>query len=180
MHKHQPRLFIGLDLCAKDKLELDAWRHKYLAGLPDKPVPMENFHITLSFLGQVESHKMEFLEQQLNQIKHKLFQLEATEMGCFIKAQVLYLAVTKPPLLEQLAEKCGQLNKALGLPQHHNKYRPHITLFRKHKGATPLMLQPPKLELKFNQFHLYESVSSHIAGKPPHYVKRFSFDLLPF
>lgn len=180
MSKHQSRLFIGLDLSAKDKLELDAWRQKYLAGLPDKHVPMENFHITLSFLGHVDHHKMEFLEQQLKEVKQKVFQLEATEMGCFIKAQVLFLGVSTPPELEQLAQQCSQINKALGLPLHHSKYRPHITMFRKHKGATPLMLQPPKLELKFSQFHLYESVSSHVAGKPPHYVKRFSFDLLPF
>jgi len=179
MSKHYPRLFIGLDLAAKDKLSLQQWREKHLRGLSDRPVPAENFHITLSFLGQVPPNKMESLHQHLSDIKAHQLQLNTTDLGCFHKAQILYLGVNLTESLNELAQQCLQINKALGLPTYHSKYRPHITLTRKHKELVPIEALPPEMTLTFEQFHLFESVPSKKPGTPPHYPKRLSFDLIP-
>ena len=179
MQKHHPRMFIGLDLAAQDKIALAQWRDNHLHGLPDKPVPMENFHITLSFLGQVPPEKMEILEQKLTQFQAQALRLSSSDLGSFIKAKILYLGIVQDPNLSELARQCLSINSALGLPQHHQVYRPHITLTRKHKEVVPIVAAPPKLDLHFDQFHLFESISSHVSGKPPHYPKRMSFDLMP-
>ncbi len=179
MHKGYPRMFIGLDLAPKDKLALQEWRDKHLHGLSDKPVPVENFHITLSFLGQVSPDKFELLDQKLTEMKARQFQLKTTELGHFPKAKILYLGTELTDPLADLARQARSINNALGLPLHHGTYRPHITLTRKHTDLVPIVSKVPELTLSFDQFHLFESVSAKEKGKPPHYPKRASFDLLP-
>lgn len=179
MKIHHPRMFIGLDLKGQNKLQIAEWRDKHLHGLPDKPVPAENFHITLSFLGHVATEKVEQLHLALADIDAQQFTTKTTTLGTFKKAQVLYLGVELIEELSSLADQCFQINRLLGLPNHHDKYRPHITLTRKHKDIIPIEAIPPAIELTFEQFHLYESVSSNQPGKPPHYPKRISFDLQP-
>ncbi len=179
MQKLHARYFIGLDLSAQDKLTLEHWREKHLRALPDKPVPAENFHITLSFLGHVHPDKMELLHELLTQVQEQKLQLTTSELGSFQKAQILYLGIEQNAALCALAHQCLKINSALGLPSHHDKYRPHITLTRKHKEIVAIEARPPKLELNFEQFHLFESVSAKKPGTPPHYPKRLSFDLMP-
>lgn len=179
MKPHHPRMFIGLELEGKDKLQIAQWRDKHLHGLSDKPVPAENFHITLSFLGHVSQDKMEQLHLALMQINAHQFSTTTTHLGTFKKAQVLYLAVDLVEELDNLAKQCFDINKQLALPNHHSIYRPHVTLTRKHKDIVPIEAQPPGLTLSFSAFHLYESVASNKPGTSPHYPQRLSFDLKP-
>lgn len=179
MQKHYPRMFIGLDLAAKDKLAIEQWREKHLRGLSGNFVPIENFHITLSFLGQITPDKIETLHSMLMAIKADSLSLTTTNLGYFQKPQVLYLGVETNESLTDLARQCSSINNNLSLPQPHSVYRPHITLIRKHKEAMPIQAVPPKMILSFEKFHLFESVSSNKKGTPVHYPKRLSFDLLP-
>ena len=179
MQKHQPRYFVGLDLSPKDKLAIEDWRHKYLAGLSSKPVPMENLHITLSFLGCVPPEQREQLGKMLEAIAAERIVCELGELGTFRKAKILYLGVELSASLNALAQACNKINQALNIPCHHNHYRPHITLFRKHLLHYPVTAPRLEHQLRFEQFHLFESVSSGQVGKPPHYPKRQSFNLKP-
>jgi 2'-5' RNA ligase len=112
---------------------------------------MENFHITLSFLGQVPPDKMERLEQKLTQIQAQALRLSNSRLGSFIKAKILYLGIHQDLELSQLAKQCLSINSALGLPQHHQAYRPHITLTRKHKEVVPIVAPPASLYELSNQ-----------------------------
>lgn len=179
MQKHYPRMFIGLELAAKDKLIIEQWREKHLRGLPGNFVPVENFHITLSFLGQITPDKMETLHIMLADIKAGALSLNTTELGYFNKPQVLYLGVAINDVLTNLVRQCSSINKHLGLPHPHSVYRPHVTLMRKHKEAMPIEAMPPKMAMNFDKFYLFESVSSNKKGTPVHYQKRLSFDLIP-
>lgn len=174
-----PRYFIGLDLDPTSKLVIQDWREKRLHGLPDKPVPAENYHLTLSFLGDLTPRQYEMTVAKLQDIAVKSFQCQVSHIGAFIKPQILYLGVNDNPNLLQLAEQCRNINAAVGVKQHHSQYIPHITITRKHKNAVPLTIEAPVLNLKFSQFHLFESVSSHEKGKPPHYPIRETFELIP-
>ncbi len=177
--KQHNRLFIGLDLAAKDKISIDEWRTKFLRGLPGNPVPMENFHITLSFLGQVDDKQFERLDELLSDIKHPTFSLQMTDMGYFTKPKVLYIETSLPSELQALATDCMQVNKSLGLKLHHDRYRPHISLYRKHPVGFPFEGSLPSAQLHFEQFHLFRSVSSQKPGQPPSYPIIKSYDLLP-
>ena len=177
MQKNHSRYFIGLDLSSTDKLAIANWRDKQIFGATDKPVPVENFHITLSFLGQVAQNKLEQLEILLDAISCKRIATKTTELGVFSKPKILHLGVDLTSSLQVLAKQCLAINGKLGLASPHEVYRPHITLNRKHAEAVPILFEPPKLELNFTEFHLFESVSSSQQGKPPHYPKRMSFRL---
>lgn len=177
MQKNHSRYFIGLDLSSTDKLAIAHWRDKQIFAATGKPVPVENFHITLSFLGQVPHNKLEQLELLLRDISAGTVKTQTTELGVFSKPKILYLGVELTPSLQLLAQQCLAINGKLGLPSSHDVYRPHITLTRKHAEAAPILFEPPKLELNFTEFHLFESVSSSKQGKPPHYPKRMSFRL---
>lgn len=183
MSQGQSRMFIGLELDKTTKLAINHWRETHLSFLPGKPVPMENYHITLSFLGHIPASKMESLDLLLqkvsesNEFSRRLVTAEIAELGTFLKPQVLYLGVTKTDTLMTLAKRCRSVNNKLSLPQHHSEYRPHISLCRKHLENTPIDVQTPKLKLRFDQFHLFESVSSSTFGKPPSYIKRLSYTL---
>ena len=181
MQKNHSRYFIGLDLSSTDKLTIAHWRDKQIFGATDKPVPVENLHITLSFLGQVPLHKLEQMELLLRDISASAVQTKTTELGVFSKPKILYLGVELTPSLQHLAQQClainGILNVKSGLASPHDVYRPHITLNRKHAEPVPILFEPPKLDLNFTEFHLFESVSSSQQGKPPHYPKRMSFRL---
>lgn len=180
MEKHKSRFFIGLDLSATDKLKVSDCRDKLLRGIDARPVPIENFHITLSFLGHVSEQKMEQLHLGLDNIKGKAFSCESLGLGIFSKPQVLYLTIAQQPQLVDLAKQCQQLNQQLGLFHEHNHYRPHITLFRKYKSNSASELPWPQMQFSFDKFHLFESVSHQHKGHSPHYPIRKSFNLRPF
>jgi len=179
MKKHYPRFFVGLDLDKQSKLTIDQWRHKYLSGLSGKPVPIENFHITLSFLGAVPPDKHEQLHKLLEAVHAFQFTAKTSTLGSFKKAKVLYLRVENNEAIDDLALACRKVNKHLNVPQHHSHFKPHITLFRKHDVLIPINAPMLELELRFSQIHLFESVSNAEMGKPPHYYKRQSFPLQP-
>lgn len=184
MTKQHGRYFVGLDLSPQDKLSIAKWRDRQPFAFTDKPVPAENFHITLSFLGQVAPSKLEQLELLLSDISNKSQTVTTTtsELGVFSKPKILYLGTELTDSLQQLAKQClainGALNLKSGLSSTHEVYRPHITLTRKHTSAIPITETPPQLALRFSRFCLFESVSSAQRGKPPHYPKRMQFDLL--
>lgn len=179
MPQHQNRLFIGLEPDGNTKLAINDWRERHLSFGIGKAVPMENFHITLSFLGAVSHDKFEKLDLSLQAIQASHVSCQTTELGTFHKPQVLYMGVSPSPTLLSLAKLVRKVNHKLSLPQPHSEYRPHISLFRKHHSATPISIPPLDLEMQFDQFHLYESVSNHTFGKPPNYLKRLSYPLTP-
>lgn len=177
MSKLQSRYFIGLDLSANDKLKIAKWRDSQSFAFTDKPVPVENLHITLSFLGQVKPNKLEQLEDLLDAISAKNVSTQTCELGVFNKAKILYLGINLTESLQHLAQQCLAINGKIGVASPHEIYHPHITLTRKHNNIVPISALPPQLELNFTDFHLFESVSSSQQGKPPYYPKRMSFGL---
>jgi 2'-5' RNA ligase len=90
MQQNHSRYFIGLDLSVTDKLAIAKWRDKQLFGLTDKPVPVENFHITLSFLGQVKPNKMEQLETLLDEIATKYINTQTVNLA-YLPKQKYYI-----------------------------------------------------------------------------------------
>lgn len=172
-------MFIGLDLTAQDKLAIEHWREKHLRALSGTFVPAENFHITLSFLGQVPPEKMEPLHTMLAAIKSDTVTLTTSQLGYFPKPKILYLGIENNNAINALARQCLNINHKLGIPQQHSTYQPHITLMRKHTEAASIQAPTAKMTMTFNQFHLFESISAANRGASPHYPKRLSFNLTP-
>nr|WP_321239781.1 RNA 2',3'-cyclic phosphodiesterase [uncultured Tolumonas sp.] len=139
-----------------------ALQHSQQQLLPEgylKPVPADNFHLTLHFLGLQDDSILPSLYQAAAQIQSPAFTLQLDQYGLFHHAHCLWLGPQHPaPELQMLVEQLSTVLTQLGLPVSAD-YHPHITLFR---NARTLPNQPaPTLQLPVSEFILYESVSGN-------------------
>ena len=77
------RLFVALALPAAIKAQLALLS----GGIPGaKWVPPENYHLTLRFIGEVESWRAEEVDEALANIRARPFELSLRGVGLFEKA----------------------------------------------------------------------------------------------
>lgn len=109
------------------------------AGLPaGRPVPEENFHVTVAFLGEHPNPVVEDVHFALEVIRVPPFQLGLSGVGFFggDRPRVLYAAVMPDPTLIRLRGKVLQAARDAGLDLPRERYSPHVTLARFNSGLT--------------------------------------------
>lgn len=170
------RYFLGLDFSASHKLAIESWREKALLTL-DKPVPAANFHITLCFLGQISEHQLEAICVQMDKLEQHQFKIHLGQLGYFSKPKVLFVAPHSiPEQLAILAKATAKIAKNSHVELRHDEYIPHVTIARGLKAEPPAALFDLDLKAKFEQVHLFESVSGKHSV---HYPIRKSWPLYP-
>ncbi len=95
-----------------------------------KYVELENTHLTLKFLGEVDEKKVEEVKKLLSEIKFGAMQLHLGKAGMFVyngSPRVLWLGVHGPGLFE-LHKKVNE--KLSGLFKMDEEFESHITLAR--------------------------------------------------
>lgn len=92
--------------------------------------PRENFHITLAFYGELEETVIEDLDSELARIDMAPFALTLKGVNHFGKAEpsALWLGVEAGPALTELAKKCRQAARRLGIEMERRNYLPHVTI----------------------------------------------------
>ncbi len=115
--------------------------NEMLSALPGaagiKQVPVENLHLTLKFLGEIEGKPLEETVKILNTIAAETaaFTLELTGVGQFPRRGTprnLWLGVKPSPALHALAERIGKEVRY----GDDKPFSPHITLARvKYAGS---------------------------------------------
>lgn len=157
------RLFFALDISADQKQLIAAWRDSQL-HFPFKAVSMQNFHITVVFLGVVtEQQQQALLINKANSVVKQIFPVDnrllLTTCGLFKKPQVLYLNLhDSPTWLTILANTLSTAASDIGLFQENRLYHPHLSLYRK---ATSLTTNKSiNLTLPCQSFSLYHSMST--------------------
>jgi RNA 2',3'-cyclic 3'-phosphodiesterase len=159
------RLFFALDLNQQDKQRIAQWRAQAIGAI-FKAIPVDNFHLTLSFLGNVNTAQYHALVQFANGLNTRLdgaaqaITLELDHCGLFRKPQVLYLAGHKlPERIAQLAEQLKQQALSLAIAQQQQPFLPHISLYRK-ANYRPDVKPVSNLSVSFSSFSLYQSISA--------------------
>ena len=124
-----PRLFTGIKIPGKIAQVLDLKRGK-LRGA--RWVDVEDYHITLRFIGDVELSLAREISQMLGQIKHRGFNICIHRLGVFAvkKPRTLFGSVNSNEELLHLQAKHERLMVELGLKSETRKYAPHVTLAR--------------------------------------------------
>lgn len=140
----------------------NALQHSQQQLLPEghlKPVPADNFHLTLHFLGLQDDSILPSLYQAAARIQSPAFTLQLDRYGLFRHARCLWLGPQHPtPELHMLVDQLSAVLAQLNLPVS-TDYRPHISLFR--NARTLPNLPAPTLQLSVSEFILYESVSTN-------------------
>lgn len=123
------RAFLALPLPDDVTATLEAAQ----AGLPaGNPVPRENLHLTLVFLGEQRETVLEDLHLALEQIGGPALELTIRGVGTFGGAvpRVLYAAADPDPALSALRKKLARAVRETGIEPDGRKFAPHVTLVR--------------------------------------------------
>jgi 2'-5' RNA ligase len=122
-----------------------------------RPVPVENLHITMHFLGGVSAEVHAALEQLMSSVQAPACKLVIDRWGYFPRPRVIWLGAQSSP--EPLAELVQQTEACIqqcieGYQQ--NRFVPHITVFRKARHPVEVDDFHP-IEWHIDRFALVES-----------------------
>ena len=107
---------------------------KDLSQAGGRAVPAENLHLTLLFLGDVPTEKIEAVRDTAADVAGCRFDLMLDTFGSFKQrnTRVLWLGPSEqPPELGTLHQSLCQKIGDIGLHVRNETYRPHVTLIRK-------------------------------------------------
>ena len=130
-----PRLFTALEIPRDAGLSLSLLR----GGLPGaRWIDVENYHLTLRFIGDVEGHVADEIANALDRVRRPSFSLSLYGVGAFggRKPHSVYAAAVPSPDLVALQGEIDRICQRLGLPSDPRKFTPHVTLARL-KNGTP-------------------------------------------
>lgn len=106
--------------------------------MPIKWVKLENMHITLKFLGEIDEKQQADISSTIKQIvgKHESFAVNLKDIGCFPNPKyprVLWVGVEKgSEALCTLAREIDEQLVRLGFKQE-KRFHPHLTIARMRK-----------------------------------------------
>jgi 2'-5' RNA ligase len=100
-----------------------------------RPVPAENVHITLAFIGAWPIARMSVLLEAAAQVDGEPMAIALDRMGAFRRAGIAWIAPSAPPAgLMRLAASLAEALSAAGITLDPQPYRPHVTLARHCRG----------------------------------------------
>lgn len=109
-----------------------------------RPVPADNIHLTLAFLGDIAVARIPALIAIGASLQTRRFFLDLDRQGSFRRAGVAWIAPSAPPqALTQLAAAIDRALDAAGISQETRTFHPHLTLARRCRGpCAPLSAGP--------------------------------------
>lgn len=130
-----PRLFVALEVPRNAAMSLSLLR----GGLPGaRWMDVENFHITLRFIGDIDGRTADEVVDRLDRIERPEFQLALSGLGSFgsKKPHSVFAGVTQAPEMYALQGEIERICQRLGLPADPRKFTPHVTLARLRNART--------------------------------------------
>lgn len=150
------RLFFAIDLPHDQKLAIHKWRD-IAYGPSIEAIPIDNFHITLAFLGEVKPPQLESLIHHAEELEIPPFEVSLDHVGFFVKPKINWLGVQHSDAIQTLAKQCKAISNKHRLASDKNTYTPHVSLHRdcEHPPALPLI--EPGFNFTASHFGLYQS-----------------------
>lgn len=124
-----PRLFIALEIPRNAAMSLSLLR----GGLPGaRWIDVENYHITLRFIGDVDGRTADEVVDRLDRIERPEFQLNLAGIGSFgsKKPHSIWAGVSPAPEMFALQAEIERICQRIGLMPDPRKFTPHVTLAR--------------------------------------------------
>ncbi len=124
-----PRLFTALEIPRNVAMSLSLLR----GGLPGaRWIDVENYHITLRFIGDVDGRTADEIVDRLDRIDRTEFQMTLTGIGSFgsKKPHSIWAGVAPSPEIYALQAEIERICQRIGLPPDPRKFTPHVTLAR--------------------------------------------------
>ncbi|WP_187968647.1 RNA 2',3'-cyclic phosphodiesterase [Aquibium microcysteis] len=166
-----PRLFTALEIPRDAALSLSLLR----GGLPGaRWIDVENYHVTLRFIGDVEGHVADDIANGLDRISRAPFEIRLSGVGAFgnRKPHALWAGVAPSAELAALQGEIDRICLRNGAPADARKFTPHVTIARL-RNISPAELAPylsghggfASMPFKVGRFVLMSSRDS-VGGGP--------------
>jgi 2'-5' RNA ligase len=130
-----PRLFTGLEIPSDIAFTLSLKR----GGLTGaRWIDPENYHITLRFIGDVDSSTADDVASGLDMLANSMrFSVRLTHLGTFggDRPRALYAGVEPSDALTRLQAAHERILQRAGLPAEGRKFVPHVSLARLRGGS---------------------------------------------
>jgi len=130
------RLFTAIDIPAAIQERLHRLGRQVHGA---RAVPAHQLHLTLSFIGEVEDHRLQPIQQALAAIAAPPFAIVLQGIGCFPPrgpARIIWAGVQPQPLLHRLHSLMKTALVPCGIVSEERSYSPHITIARlKNRGS---------------------------------------------
>ncbi len=179
------RLFVALQISEEIRAGIATLSHE-LKPLDDswKWTQAENLHVTLKFLGEMPSDKLERVKETLRHVPAEWpIEVEFSGLGFFPSERhprVLWVGMKAPRSFPALATVIDDALARLGVPKEEREFTPHLTLARNKSGKISLKLREAIAKhsatefgtMKTSAFHLIESKLKSIG---PEYTTLDSF-----
>ncbi|MGY2343426.1 RNA 2',3'-cyclic phosphodiesterase [Pseudomonas sp. SDO5532_S415] len=158
---HEPfkRLFFALDCAPAQRKVIAQWRSA-LQLRNGRPVPVENFHLTLKFLGSVATAQIADICKAAASVRTSDERLTVVldRLDVWRRAGVLVLAPEQAsPALLRLVYDLEQAVLPFVSGDAPREFRPHLTLARDFRAPVPESATPPEFFLRADRFALFES-----------------------
>lgn len=123
------RAFVALELPDSLTGRLARLQDALPAG---RPVPVENLHLTLAFLGEQPEAALADLGAGLSAIAAPALELRLTGLGTFgaKRPRVLLAEAAPDPALADLRDAVRRAARYAGIDLARERFRPHVTLAR--------------------------------------------------
>jgi len=174
------RLFFGLEIPARIKARLLKTTAEMSAA---KWQSVEQIHITLLFLGDVEEERLSAVCEAARNIPLAPFELSVTGLGCFgqpCAPRNLWAGVQPTAPVASLHSAIKGQMENLGLTTESRAFRPHITLarFKRQPGSVQGLLaeygETAFGSFQVDQFVLFESEQGS-GGSVYTVIERFPY-----
>jgi 2'-5' RNA ligase len=153
------RLFFALDCAPAQRKAIAQWRGA-LQLRSGRPVPAENFHLTLKFLGSIDNARIADICEAAASVHTSGARLTVVldRLDVWRRAGALVLAPEQPPpALLRLVYDLEQALLPFGLEDAPREFRPHLTLARDFRAPLPEAVTAPEFFLRADRFILFES-----------------------
>ena len=120
------RCFIGIDLSIEAIKEIQKIQEKLKSSFNGRLTSGENLHMTLKFLGKIESGVINNVKKRLSSVKHHPFELTLKDVGVFSQKliKIIWVKISDVPL-QPLVDNCLK-----DIFELENRFMGHITIAR--------------------------------------------------
>ncbi|MBQ9065812.1 MAG: RNA 2',3'-cyclic phosphodiesterase [Blautia sp.] len=148
------RLFIAIQLTDSMKKALVGTLHDLKKqGIAGNYVPMQNFHITLAFIGEYNDTAP--IKEVMDSIPVEKARLSFSDFGNF--GDAFYIGIKGNQKIKKYASDLRKGLASRGIPCDTAKFEPHVTLIRKQKGPRPSGIPLPKADMTVSKVSLMKS-----------------------
>jgi len=124
-----------------------------------RPVGRGQWHVTLPFIGDIETRHISDLQELAAQVQVEPFRLVFDRLEYWPRAKVACLMPAMVPAeLSQLVSSLNDVVQMVGVTPPDRTYRPHITVSRNARAFTTERLTQ-RATTEWSSFDLMESVS---------------------